>query len=144
MGFFALPLFSRPHPLNKITDIFFYLIIFLMLLIVITNCLHNIFLTKVYAAGGRLTTIKKTGFWILLILFTTIVLAFTYQFFISLSLRRRYTGAYRPYFNLRIFAQTLSISITGFYIIAMQVILFFSIKRSYRQELDNSIDELGS
>lgn len=141
----GLPHFNDPYPLADIRDIFLYVLIALIPVTVISNCLHNIFLTRIYAAGKGLSTIRKIFFWILLTLFTIIVLFFLFQFLSSLYFRLKYTGAYRsPDFKSRIFIELLSFSVTGFYIIVMQVILFFRIKRFYRQKLDSFIDEIGS
>ena len=138
------PLFKNSRPLNNAIDLVFYVFVILIPMVVTINCLHNLSLTKVYTASEKLTIIRKISFWILLALFTLIILACIYQFFNTLHILMKSTGAYKPYLNLRIFIQVLSISVTGIYIILMQVNLFFKINRSYRQGLDNFIDEIGS
>jgi hypothetical protein len=123
-------------------DIIFFVFLVLVVFTVIINCLHNISLTRVLAAGRKLTTLRKVGFWILLILFAAVVFLFIQQLFVQLSVR--FTRAYIPRSNTNNLIKALSISLTGVYIIVMQMILFSSIKNAYRQNLDDSINEIGT
>jgi hypothetical protein len=142
--FFIWPDISGFHSLDNSQDVSFYSVIIIIWLIVICNSLHNIFLTKIYASCEKLTLFRKVCFWVLLSLFSMIVLGLTFQFIVGLSLRIKYSAAYRPYLNYSTLLKFLSVSLTGLYIIVMQIILFFRIKRSYVQSLDNFIDEIGS
>jgi hypothetical protein len=143
-GFFVLPIIQHPYPVNDLLDTFFYVITGFVMLIVIINCLHNIFLTRLLDSTQKLTATRKVFYWILLLLFMIVILVFAYSFVEHLATVFTQTGAYQSYFKPRLFTESLSVTVTGFYIIVMQIKLFRKIKNHSRQELDDSIDEIGT
>ncbi len=142
-SFVVWPIFERP-PLDLLHHKLFYLINLLVLLIVVVNCIHNIILTGILASERYFTLIRKIFFWILYTLFTAVILVIVYFIPDVLLYYFREKGTLLESFNLRQVVQMLSILATGLYIIVMQIILFFKIKRSYRRGLNNSVDEIGN
>jgi hypothetical protein len=144
ISLFVQDIFNFSRSLDDISDVFSYVVVCLIPIIVVTNCLHNISLTKIYTTGEKLTSFRKVYFWILLSLFLIIVFGAIFQFIFGLTIKIQYSGYYQAPFIYRILLQLLSVSITGLYIIVMQLRIFFKIKSSSRQELDNSINQLGT
>ncbi len=143
VGFFSVNLYLNPFPIDRPSDNFFYVALVLIILVVTANCLHNIFLTKFCAASERMKVGRKVFFWILLILFAGIISFFVYLAYDEINHQLKYYTHWHN-FRLNYLLQFLSISATGLYISGAQVALFFRIKRSYRQGLDNFVDEIGS
>lgn len=143
-SFFVWRLGAFYRPLNDSADFLFYGILLSVFLAVIIDCVNNIFLTRLHADGRNLTLTRKICFWILLILFVGAISLFAYNTAYVTWRYFRYTGAYKPYFNQRYLMHVLSISVTGLYIIIMQIVLFFRIRSSYRQAIKDTISEIGS
>ena len=137
-------LFINPQPVNTFRGNFFYSFIIIAIIVVIINCLHNIFLTRLCVDSRRMIFTRQIFFWILLSVFAGIISLFIFYTSLEIYLRFQFTGGYKRSGGLRYFKQFVSISVTGLYIIIAQVILFFRIKRSYQHRLDNSIDEIGN
>lgn len=121
----------------------YYAFIITAILVVVINCLH-VYLTRLCFNGERLTLTRQIFFWVQLVLFIGVMSLFIYYTSLEIYLRFRFTGGYKRMGGLRYFNQFLSISVSGLYIIVTQAILFFTTKRSYRQQLNNSIDKIGS
>ena len=133
----------RDSDLSASTNRFFYIVGLSILLVVTANCLHNISLTRLLTVERNLTLTRKIFFWILCILFSAVILVFAYQTpdaFLHYYLFREtpHTSYLRPAIHI------LSISITGLYTMAMQIILFYRIRKYYRQGIKDTIDGMGS
>jgi len=143
VGFISWNLYQTPFTVERPSDNFFYVIIFLIIAVVTINCLHNVFLTKLYAAGDKMKLGRKILFWILLLLFATLISFFSYLTYVEIDQQLK-PDIYPRNYRLKYLLQFLSISATGLYIIGAQLILFFRIRRSYRQRIKNTINEIGS
>lgn len=137
-------LFSYTQSLNTGRPKMFFALTIIMLLVVVINCLHNLFLTRFCTDGREMTFKRRIFFWILFIFFAGIMSLFIYYTSKEIYFQFRFTGAYKPIGGLRYFKQFLFISVTGLYIMIAQVLLFFTIKRLHQRRLDNSVAEIGS
>lgn len=145
ISYCAWAVFANPPSIDTLTGKLFYGFIIIAILAVTINCLHNVFLTRLYADSSRMTTNRQIFFWFLLVIFAGVISLFIYYSWLELYLRLiNMHGAYKRMGGVRYFTQFLSISISGLYIIVAQVILFFRIKRSYRLGLNNSVAEIGN
>ena len=144
ISIFAWPLFTHPGSIHTLRDKVFYAVVIIIILVVIINCLHNIFLTRLCADGGRMTLTRQIFFWILLVLFAVIMSLFIYNTCQEVYFRFYYKGPYRRAGGLLYFNQFVSLSVTGLYLVIAQIILFFTIRKSYRCRLDNSVNEIGN
>jgi|GEM_PF-5108404 len=142
--FLALPFLAGRYHLNNSKDFFLYAIVILMILAVVFNCLHNIYLTRLCTNRARMSLTRKIWFWTLLALFAAVMWLFIYYTCEAIFFRLKFTGAYKPTSSIKYFKQMSSISITGLYIIIAQIILFFRIKQSYMKEVKDTISEIGS
>jgi len=139
IGFISVNLYFYERP----SDYLFYVVIFSIILVVTTNCIHNISLTKLCVTGEKMILGRKILFWILLILFAAIIFFFVYLTYDEIERDLRY-NTYGRKVRLKYLLQFLSISVTGLYISGAQVVLFFKTRRSYQSLLSSSVDEIGN
>lgn len=142
--FFIWPIITQPALTSKIRN-YFYAIIILINATAIINCVLNISLVNILVSGERLTLKRKILFWIFLVLFAATVLLFGYGFCHELLRILNYkTGGYKPHISWWNLMIPLFISITGIYVIIVQIVIFFKKESAYRKSLDQFIDEIGS
>src|SRR4051812_10572099 len=112
--FLAWPLFT--YSLNNFKDKLFFTIVMITILVVVINCLHNIFLTKKLAMQGNLRLTRKIFFWVFFILFSTIISIVVYNTPETLRFYFKNRNTLGETFRLRQSILILSISVTGLYI----------------------------
>jgi hypothetical protein len=143
VGYFGFPFITRFEYASTRENSFYISLLFFLLTVGI-NCLHNISLSRMLAAGKKMGLGRKIFFWIMLTLFAFIAAVFTYLAIVQFEERLGNPRQYRYYYNMRSFIQVISIAVTSIYVTVMQIILFFKISGSYKQEIEQSINEIGT